>query len=31
MARVPGITGQEIEVVGYVGTEELNSMLKESA
>jgi metal-sulfur cluster biosynthetic enzyme len=31
VARVPGVTEQEIEVVGYVGAEELNAMLKESA
>ncbi len=30
VARVPGVTEQEIEVVGYVGAEELNAMLKES-
>jgi metal-sulfur cluster biosynthetic enzyme len=29
VARVPGVTGQEIEVVGYVGAEELNALLKE--
>jgi metal-sulfur cluster biosynthetic enzyme len=31
VARVPGITGQKIEVVGYVGAEELNALLRESA
>ena len=31
VAGVPGITEQEIEVVGYVGAEELNSMLKGGA
>lgn len=31
VAGVPGITEQEIEVVGYVGAEELNTMLKGSA
>ena len=31
VARVPGVTEQEIEVVGYVGAEELNAMLKEGA
>jgi len=30
VAGVPGVTVQEIEVVGYVGAEELNAMLKES-
>jgi hypothetical protein len=30
VARVPGVTEQEIEVVGYVGAEDLNAMLKES-
>jgi metal-sulfur cluster biosynthetic enzyme len=30
VSRVPGVTNQEIEVVGYVGAEELNAMLKES-
>ena len=30
VAGVPGVTEQEIEVVGYVGAEELNAMLKES-
>ena len=30
VARVPGVAEQEIEVVGYVGAEELNAMLKES-
>ena len=29
VAGVPGITGQEIEVVGYVGADELNALLKE--
>jgi metal-sulfur cluster biosynthetic enzyme len=31
VARVPDVREQEIEVVGYVGAEELNAMLKESA
>jgi metal-sulfur cluster biosynthetic enzyme len=29
VAKVPGVTGQEIEVVGYVGADELNALLKE--
>jgi metal-sulfur cluster biosynthetic enzyme len=29
VAEVPGVTGQEIEVVGYVGAEELNALLRE--
>jgi len=29
VAEVPGVTGQEIEVVGYIGAEELNAMLTE--
>lgn len=29
VAGVPGVTGQEIEVVGYVGADELNALLKE--
>jgi metal-sulfur cluster biosynthetic enzyme len=29
VAGVPGVTGQEIEVVGYVGAQELNALLKE--
>jgi metal-sulfur cluster biosynthetic enzyme len=29
LAGVPGVTGQEIEVVGYVGAEELNALLTE--
>lgn len=29
VADVPGVTGQEIEVVGYVGADELNALLKE--
>ncbi|MGQ9600056.1 MAG: metal-sulfur cluster assembly factor [Anaerolineae bacterium] len=29
VAGVPGVTGQEIEVVGYVGAEELNALLRE--
>jgi metal-sulfur cluster biosynthetic enzyme len=29
VARVPGVTGQEIEVVGYVGADELNTLLRE--
>ena len=31
IAGVPGVTGQEIEVVGYVGAESLNTLLKEQA
>lgn len=27
VAQVPGVTGQEIEVVGYVGADELNALL----
>ena len=30
VAQVPGVREQEIEVVGYVGAEDLNAMLKES-
>jgi len=30
VAEVEGVTGQEIEVVGYVGADELNRLLKES-
>jgi metal-sulfur cluster biosynthetic enzyme len=30
VAKVPGVNVQEIEVVGYVGAEELNAMLKEN-
>lgn len=30
VAEVEGVTGQEIEVVGYVGAESLNKLLKES-
>ena len=29
VAGVPGVTEQEIEVVGYVGADELNLLLKE--
>jgi metal-sulfur cluster biosynthetic enzyme len=29
VAGVPGVAGQEIEVVGYVGAPELNALLKE--
>jgi metal-sulfur cluster biosynthetic enzyme len=29
VAGVPGVTGQKIEVVGYVGAEELNILLTE--
>ena len=31
VAEVEGVTGQEIEVVGYVQAAELNAMLRESA
>jgi len=30
VAGVEGVTGQEIEVVGYVGAESLNELLKEA-
>jgi metal-sulfur cluster biosynthetic enzyme len=30
LAEVPGVSEQEIEVVGYVGAEELNAMLREN-
>lgn len=30
IAEVPGVTAQEIEVVGYVGAEGLNALLKEA-
>jgi metal-sulfur cluster biosynthetic enzyme len=29
VAEVPGVTGQEIEVVGYVAADELNAILEE--
>ena len=29
VAGVPGVTEQEIEVLGYVGADELNALLKE--
>jgi metal-sulfur cluster biosynthetic enzyme len=29
VAEVPGVTEQEIEVVGYVGADELNALLRE--
>jgi metal-sulfur cluster biosynthetic enzyme len=29
LAEVPGVIEQEIEVVGYVGAQELNALLKE--
>lgn len=29
VAEAPGVTDQEIEVVGYVGADELNTLLKE--
>ena len=29
VAKVPGVTGQEIEVVGYVGADDLNALLRE--
>lgn len=28
VASVPGVTGQRVEVVGYVGAEELNTLLR---
>jgi len=31
VAQVEGVTGQEVEVVGYVGAEALNALLKEGA
>jgi metal-sulfur cluster biosynthetic enzyme len=31
VAQVPGVTEQEIEVVGYVGADELNALLRESS
>lgn len=31
VATVPGVTAQEIEVVGYVGAEGLNALLREQA
>jgi metal-sulfur cluster biosynthetic enzyme len=31
VAEVPGVTGQETEVVGYVGAADLNVLLKESS
>jgi metal-sulfur cluster biosynthetic enzyme len=31
VAEVPGVTAQEIEVVGYVGAEGLNALLREPA
>jgi hypothetical protein len=31
VAEMEDVTGQEIEVVGYVKTEELNAMLRELA
>ena len=31
VGQVEGVTGQEIEVVGYVGAAELNAMLRELA
>jgi metal-sulfur cluster biosynthetic enzyme len=31
VAEVPGVTGQEIEVVGYVGEAGLNALLQESS
>jgi metal-sulfur cluster biosynthetic enzyme len=30
VASVPGVTGQEITVVGYVGADSLNQLLRES-
>jgi metal-sulfur cluster biosynthetic enzyme len=30
VAGVPGVTGQDIEVVGYVGADELTALLKKS-
>jgi hypothetical protein len=31
VAEVPGVTDQEIEVVGYVGADDLNAMLAEGS
>jgi ATP-binding protein involved in chromosome partitioning len=31
VADVPGVTDQEIEVVGYVGSDDLNALLREAA
>ncbi len=31
VAGVEGVTGQDIEVVGYVGADDLNALLKETA
>jgi metal-sulfur cluster biosynthetic enzyme len=31
VAEAPGVTDQEIEVVGYVGADDLNALLKEEA
>ena len=31
VAKVPGVTEQEIEVVGYVGADELNALLAEES
>jgi metal-sulfur cluster biosynthetic enzyme len=31
VAGVPGVAEQEIEVVGYVGADELNALLKENS
>ena len=31
VAEVPGVTEQQIEVVGYVGADELNALLMESS
>lgn len=31
VAGVPGVTEQEIEVLGYVGADELNALLREEA
>lgn len=31
VAEVPGVTGQETQVVGYVGADDLNALLKESS
>ena len=29
--KVPGVTAQEIEVIGYVGADELNALLRQPA
>ena len=31
VAEVEGVTGQDVEVVGYIGADELSALLKETA